>query len=259
MTYALVFMTSHFFELLMAMTEREIKARYKNAVLGFLWIILNPLFQMIIIGSVFSYVFKTDIPSYFLFLFISLLIWNYCSYTISKVTPAIVFELSLIEKAKFPREVIPLSLVFANLFHTLISFFLLLVVCLAINKVVLWHLLFFPLGLIWITLIIIGIGFTTSALNVKYRDVNFFVTAFIPLWFYGSPILYPLSRVPEHLKFLFLFNPLSSSLELIRWVFLGTEFPETKLLVINFLITMFLFVLGVITFSRESKFFDDWV
>src|SRR3989344_7145799 len=99
----------YYFDFLLAMTEKEIKARYKRAVFGFLWVILNPLLQMIIIGAIFSFFIK--IPNYFLFLFSGLLPWQFFSLSLSKATQSIVNERELLQKAKFPIEAIPISIV----------------------------------------------------------------------------------------------------------------------------------------------------
>src|SRR3990167_10860018 len=100
----------NYFNFLWAMTEKEIKARYKRAVFGFLWVIINPLLQMIIMGLIFSFFIK--IPNYFLFLFIGLLSWTFFSLSIGKARPSFVNDRALLQKAKFPVEVIPLSVVF---------------------------------------------------------------------------------------------------------------------------------------------------
>ena len=104
-------------DLLVAMTEKEIKARYKGAIFGFLWLLLNPVMQMLVIGVVFRYVTKTPIENYFVFLFAGLLPWNFFSYSTVKNTPMIVNERYLIKKAYFPREILIYALILANLFH----------------------------------------------------------------------------------------------------------------------------------------------
>src|SRR4030065_2213260 len=111
----------NYLNFILAMTEKEIKARYKNVALGFLWMFINPLLQMLIMGSIFSLFIINPPPNYFLFLFIGLLSWNFFSYSITKATTSIVYERTLIQKAKFPREAIPLSIVLSTFFHLLIS------------------------------------------------------------------------------------------------------------------------------------------
>ena len=115
-------------DFLFAMTEKEIKARYRHAMLGFLWLIINPLFQMAVIGFIFQFFVPVHVDNYFLFLFTGLLPWNFFSASISKTTTAIINERSLIKKSNFPREVIILSIVLSNLFHFLISLGLLVIV-----------------------------------------------------------------------------------------------------------------------------------
>src|SRR3989344_8880626 len=92
----------HYFDFLWAMTEKEIKVRYKRAVFGFLWVVVNPLLQMIIIGFVFRFFIKEPIKNYFLFLLVGLLVWNFFNLSLSKATSSIVYERTLIKKAKFP-------------------------------------------------------------------------------------------------------------------------------------------------------------
>src|SRR3989304_2803226 len=102
----------NYLDFILTMTQKEIKARYKRAVFGFLWIVLNPILQMIIIGVIFSFFIK--IENYFLFLFSGLLPWQFISLSISKATPSIVFERALLQKAKFPIESIPVSIILAT-------------------------------------------------------------------------------------------------------------------------------------------------
>lgn len=108
---------NHFVELLLAMTEKELRARYKHTVFGFIWLVANPLLQMLIIGFVFPLFVKETVPHYNYYLFTGLLIWNFFSLSLNKTTPSIVNERGLIKKATFPRAVIPLSIILSNLIH----------------------------------------------------------------------------------------------------------------------------------------------
>src|SRR3989344_8713982 len=119
--------TRQFFDLLFGMTEKELRARYKNTFFGFLWIVVNPLLQMLVIGFIFRLFIKEPIQNYYLYLFAGLLVWNFFSISLTKATPSIVNERSLIKKAKFPREVIPLSIILSNLVHLILALLLLLI------------------------------------------------------------------------------------------------------------------------------------
>jgi len=259
----------HWLEFLLVMTSREIKARYKHAVLGFLWVILNPLLQMLIMGFVFRFFVPVEVDNYFLFLFTGLLPWMFFSLSVTKATPSIVHERGLIQKAKFPREIIVLSIVLSNLFHFLVS--LLLLVVLLIGDKVLFEsysfgqVLFysfrmlgiFPLA-VWLTMLTSGLSLLTAALNVKFRDVNFVVQAFIPLWFYATPVVYTLSLLPERFYPLFYLNPITAIIEAFHSVLLFQKPAALELWPISIIISLVLLYVGVWTFNYEKKWFDDW-
>lgn len=260
----------HYVDFLVAMTEKEIKARYKFAILGFLWIVLNPLLQMLVIGFVFQFFIPVKVDNYFLFLFTGLLPWNFFSYTVTKNTPMIINERSLISKAKFPREAVVLSIVLSNLFHFLIALSLLLLVLLA-DKVFFDHynlfqliqylsrlLLTLPL-LIWVTALTSGLSLLLSALNVRYRDVNFIVQAIMPLWFYATPIVYTLKLLPSFLHPLFYLNPMVGIIESFHFSLLNLPFTSLNFIGVSVLMTIVIVYFGWKIFEKESKFFDDWV
>ena len=244
-------------DLLVAMTEREIKARYKGAIFGFLWLLLNPVLQMLVIGVVFRYVTKVPIDNYFVFLFAGLLPWNFFSYGVTKNTPMIVNERYLIKKAYFPREILILSLIFANLFHFMIttimfSFVLLLLGLLQVS-------LLLPLAILWLLLLTIGLSLFFATWNVRFRDVNFFVQALIPLWFYATPVVYMLNFIPGNLKLLFYLNPMTGIVELFRLSLLKETLTTPNGLWLSALTSVIIIILGMVSFSKESPYFDDWI
>lgn len=266
----------HWQEFLLAMTEKEIKARYKHALLGFLWIVLNPLLQMLVIGLVFQFFVPVKVDNYFLFLFAGLLPWNFFSLSLAKTTPAIVFERSLIQKAKFPREVIILSIVLANAFHLVISLALLILILLAsslfhgliiaqftfssqeITNLIVRSIMLVP-SLLWLISLTGCLSLLLSTLNVRFRDVTFMVNAVIPLWFYATPIIYTLNLLPQFLQPLAYLNPLTGITELFHWVLL--DMPVTSVLgvSVSLIVSIVLSLLGVMVFKKESHYFDDWV
>jgi ABC-2 type transport system permease protein len=265
----------HFWlEFLIAMTEKEIKARYKHALLGFLWIILNPIIQMLIIGFVFQFFIPVEVDNYFLFLFAGLLPWNFFAYSLTKTVPSIVYERSLIQKAKFPRESIVLSIVLSNAFHFVISLglFLGLILLLvttqtltgieiipSINFFDIWKwLLLLPL-LVWILLLTSGFSLLGAALNVKYRDVSFVVSAFVPMWFYATPVVYTLDLLPRPLQFIAYLNPMTGITELFHWILLSIPVTSVNALVLSFIVTILSVGIGWHIFFKESPFFDDWI
>lgn len=249
----------YWLEFLTSFTEKEIKARYKYAVLGFLWVLLNPLLQMLIIGLVFQFFIPVKVNNYFLFLLTGLLPWNFLSMGLSKTTPMFVYERNLIQKAKFPRESIVLSVILSNLFHLVISLLLLIIAVIFLGKFNFLSLLLLPIALIWLTLLTIGISLITSSLNVRFRDINFFVQAVLPLWFYASPVVYSLNLIPQSLHRIFYLNPMTAILELFRFSLMSIPIQRVDLLIISLIISLFSILFGVIVFKKESIFFDDWL
>lgn len=252
-----LFRTKRFFDLLYGMTEKEIKTRYKKAVFGFFWIILNPILQMLIIGLIFQYVTRVPIENYFYYLFSGLLPWNLFSYTITKNTPAIIYERSLIQKAKFPTETIILSIVLSNTFHTIISILLFLPLAFYKGLIGLNFLLIFP-AIIWMVAFISGVSLLFSALNVKYRDVNFFVQAVVPLWFYITPVLYSINFLPEKIRWVLYLNPVTGIIELFHASLLNQPINWTGAATSS-LISLFIIIIGVKIFHDDSKYFSDWI
>lgn len=260
----------YWLDFILVMTEKEIKAGYKHAVLGFLWIVLNPLLQMVVIGFIFQFFVPVKVNNYFLFLFTGLLPWNFCSFSVSRATTSIVYERSLIKKANFPREAIVLSIVLASAFHFMISL-LILMLFLLINKVFIEHsnlgqLIFFLTGLLWLVPAIIWLVVFTSAislllatLNVRYRDVNFFVKAAIPLWFYAAPIVYTLNLIPQRLQVFLYLNPLTPIVQLFQYALLGLSLSSLWLSAIGFIITCIVLITALIQFRKDSPYFDDWL
>lgn len=250
----------YWLDFLLAMTAKEIKARYKFAALGFLWIVLNPLLQMLIVGSIFRFLISVPTDNYFMYLFAGLLPWNFFSYTVSKNTPMILNERSLIKKAYFPRENIILSVVAANAFHLCIAFLLFFFIAVAVRGttvfVALPSMIF---ALVLLCMLTAGCSLLFSTLNVRFRDVNFFVQALMPLWFYATPIVYATSMVPSSLQYLLYFNPLTLPLELLQFGFAGGESPYGIWQLPGIIITSAIFVVGWWKFTKDAPFFEDWV
>lgn len=251
--------TRLFIDLLFAMTEKELRARYKHTVFGFFWLVANPLLQMLVIGFVFTFLLKQPVKNYYFFLFNGLLVWNFFSLSLAKTTPSIVYERSLIKKARFPHAVIPTSIILSNFIHFFLAFFLYLIPVLFLGTIS-W--LSVPLILVSFFLLLtftVGLSLLTAALNVRFRDVNFFVSALLIVWFYATPVMYSLIMIPRHLLWLWRLNPLTSILQLLQQALLGLPGPGPGMLLSNIGVIMVTIILGITVFQRESKYFDDWL
>lgn len=248
-----------FWELLWGMTEKELRARYKYTVFGFLWLVANPILQMLVIGFVFTYFMKEPMEHYYYYLFVGLLVWNFFSLSLTKTTPSIVYERTLIKKAAFPKEVIPFSIILSNAIHFLTAFMLLLIPIMFLGTFSLLSipLLFAAFG--FLLIFTTGISLLLCALNVRYRDTNFFIQALLIIWFYATPIIYSLGQIPPHLLWLWRFNPMTSILQLFQHALLGSPSPGPAMLASNIAVIILVTALGILIFRDESRTFDDWL
>lgn len=249
----------HFWELLWGMTEKELRARYKHTVFGFLWLVSNPLLQMLIIGFVFPLFVKEPVKHYYYYLFTGLLAWNFFSLSLNKTVPSVVNERSLIKKAVFPRAVIPMSIILSNLVNYVAAFVLFLIPIIFLGTLTVSSLLYFLVGLILLIIFTVGLSLLTSALNVRFRDVNFFVQAILTLWFYATPIVYSFSQIPHQLLWLWRFNPLTSCVQLMQHALVGSALPGPLMMASNTMVIIIVMIAGMVVFNRESKNFDDWL
>lgn len=264
-----VFYTS-WLPLFFEFTKREIAIRYKRTIFGFLWMFLNPLLQMAIIGFIFGSLIPQpeSISNYFVFIFLGLLVWNFFTQTILKNTSIYVHERILLQKSAFPREILACAVIAANFFHFFISL-LLFVIYLLIQSMyqnqweMIVHLLytvpFFVLALLWLLLLTTGISLLLATLNVRYRDVAFFMSAVMSLWFYASPIIWELKSLNPSWQLLLYLNPLTGVLEVLRLNLLSI--PPTNMwgILLSLSITLGIAVIGVGIFRKEQGYFDDWL
>lgn len=251
--------TGLFFDLLFAMTEKELRARYKHTVFGFFWLVANPLLQMLVIGFVFTFLLAQPVKNYYFFLFNGLLVWNFFSLSLAKTTPSIVYERSLIKKARFPHAVIPLSIILSNFIHFFLAFILYLIPVLFLGTLSWISIPLILLSFLLLLAFTVGLSLLTASLNVRFRDVNFFVSALLIVWFYATPVMYSLTMIPRHLLWLWRFNPLTSILQLLQQALLGLPGPGPGMLLSNIGVIVIITVLGFKVFERESKYFDDWL
>jgi lipopolysaccharide transport system permease protein len=248
-----------FRDLLISLAGRDLRLRYKQTALGIAWVVLQPLMA----AGVFSFVFGTvanlpsgDVP-YLIFSFAGLLGWNLFNSIIAKTSSCMVGNSHLISKVYFPRLILPLS----NIGSTLVDFLvaagvmgLLMVVYRVAPSPML---LLLPLWVLILVAISVGIGLVAAALSVSYRDVQYIVPVFMQILLYASPVAYSVSAVPEHLRWIYLINPISAPLEAMRASLLNTAFPGWMPLLISAFVAALLLLGGCFAFKRFEKKFAD--
>jgi len=245
--------------LLWTLALREIRVRYKQAVLGAAWAVLQPVLLMVVFTLFFSkllHVPSDGIP-YPLFVFSALLPWTFFANSLASAIPSLTNTAHLITKVYFPREVLPLASVLAAGFDFCIA-----------GIVFLGMLLFYDVnltvGLLWLLpLLVIQVGFTAgivlllAALNVSYRDVRHAVPLLVQLLMFATPVIYPVSVVPERFRFWYLLNPMGGLIEGYRRVVLHGVPPEFFGLGLAALVSLLLLVAGYSYFRRVEGEFAD--
>jgi lipopolysaccharide transport system permease protein len=247
-------------ELFYIFAWRDIKVRYKQTVLGILWVLIQPVGSMIIFTVFFGKLAK--IPSnglpYSLFVLIGLTFWGFFSNTLSHASNSLIENEGIIKKIYFPRLILPLSAITTSLVDFGISFVLLLLVGLCFGYIPsLPSFVIIPLGLIISSLGAVGIGLFLAAFNVKYRDVRYILPYFIQLLIFLTPVIYPLSIVGNVNRLVIAINPIAGVIESARRVLTGSTFVDYQVLAISLVSSIILFILGLAYFRATERFFAD--
>jgi lipopolysaccharide transport system permease protein len=247
-------------ELLYFLTWRDIKVRYKQTVLGAAWAIIQPLFTMIIFTIFFGKLanMPSDGIAYPLFAYAGLLPWTFFSNAVTSSGNSLVGSSNLITKVYFPRMIIPGAAVAAGLVDLMIAFAILIVLMIYYGVGATWNLLMLPALVLLTTLLAIGVGMWTSALNVKYRDIRYALPFAIQLLMFATPIIYPVSIVPERWRWALNINPLSGIIEAYRAAFFGRPF-NWPALAASTVITFALLIYAAFYFRRMERTFADIV
>ena len=215
--------------LVLALLERELKARYRGSILGFVWTFLNPLLLMAVYALVFRFYMRIAVPNYALFLLAGLLPWTWFSSSLADGTNAIVGGSSLVTKSLFPTEILPAVVVLSNMVNFALSIPLLALAGWA------YGVPFNPVAWLWLLPVMVlqcvftlGLVLSLAALNVHYRDVQHVVANLLLLWFFLTPIVYPASQVPERLHLLLWANPVALFTAIYRDIFVTPAWPNLE-------------------------------
>lgn len=251
-----------FRELFIVFAWRDIKIRYKQTILGAAWAVFQPLTSMFIFTVFFGNFAK--IPSgelpYSLFVLTGLVFWNYFSGILSRASNSLVENEGIVKKVYFPREILPLSTVGANLVDFGISLMLLMIVALYFHFMPnMLFLLVIPMGLIIGALGAGGLGLLFSAFNIKYRDVRYALPFFIQMMIFLTPVIYPTSIMRPSLRYLIALNPMTGVINAARVVFVGGTGLDWVTLAISAGASVLFFIIGLYYFRSTERFFADLI
>jgi len=248
-------------ELLYFLVWRDIKVRYKQTAIGAAWAICQPLLTMMIFAVIFGRFAKipSDNVPYPIFAFAGLLPWTYFSQSIARSGMSLVSDANLIRKIYFPWLIIPAAAVVVPLVDFILSFLILLVLMGWYRVTPGWATATLPLFMCMAVAAACGVSLWLSALNVRYRDVGHAIPFLVQFWMYASPIVYPVSLIPERWRTLYSLNPMVGVVEGFRWGLLNKPNPDFQAIALGCVVTAVTFLSGLVFFKRMERVFADIV
>ena len=248
-------------DLLWAWTGRNIRARYQQSVMGGLWIVIQPLATVLIFSTIFTLfvpIDTGDVP-YPIFSYVAVVPWMLLANSLNDMTSSLIANMQLVTKIYFPREILPLSALLARLLDFVVAALILLLL-IFYYQMPIYPIAWMALPVVFVIQVtfVLGLGLMLSAANVFYRDIGPLLTLVIQLWFYASPIIYPITMVPERFRQFYFLNPMSGILTAYRDILLQGRLPSTYLIPAAIIAAVVLLV-GFSFFKRVEFQFADIV
>ncbi len=253
-------------DLIFLFVKRNYTTRYKQTILGPLWLILNPLLTVLLYTFVFGNIagLSTDGSPQLAFYLASNALWSYFAACLSQTASTFTANSSIFGKVYFPRLTMPLSTVLTAGIDLIIQVVMLVIILVfyaiqgtpvEINA----SMLLIPVLMIQIALLGLGCGIIISSLTTKYRDLAVLVTFGVQLWMYASPVVYSVSQIPERFYSVYMLNPIAPIITIWRYAFLGRGMFPLFYWGISWIVTVLILLIGIILFSKVEKTFMDTV
>lgn len=247
-------------ELIYFFVWRDIKVRYKQTAIGALWAIFQPFAAMLIFTLFFGKFAKipSDNIPYPVFVYVGILLWNYFSFGLSHSSESMVSNANIIQKIYFPRLIIPISSSLIGLIDFAIAS-LILIGLMAYYRFIpnITIVIYLPPLILITFLSSVGLGCFFASVNVKYRDVRYVIPFFIQMFMFLTPVIYPMSMLGAKFKWFLSLNPMSGVIEAARSVVFGDRVVDWHLLSISIVISLVLFIFGIMYFRKTERYFAD--
>lgn len=238
---------------------RDITVRYKQTAIGVAWVILQPLITMVIFTAIFGIMARmpSDGIWYPVFSLTALLPWTYFSQAVTRAGESVVVNAKIVSKIYFPRLWLPLAMVVSPLVDFALSMVLLFGLLFYAGIPLTWKVVTLPVFVLLAMLTALGLSLFTSAMNAKYRDVGHAIPFVIQIWMYLSPIVYPVSLVPERWRWLYGLNPMAGVIEGFRWALLGRTAPDPIVMAESLVVLVLVIIAGLMYFRKMERQFAD--
>ena len=244
-------------ELLKTSVKKDVRGKYKNSFLGVVWSFLNPLLQIAVYAFVFGKILNVGEENYAVFICCGLIPWTFFSTAINRSSFTIIENGGIIKKVFFPREILPISVVTAECVNFFISTVIILGFVLVTGVGFSWHIIFYPIVLLALYLFLISLSFIVSSVTVYVRDIQHFISVFLQLMFYATPIAYASSRVPASFQWVVKLNPVAYVIEGFRDIFINHTTPNMVGIGILIAISIVLFIINYAIFEKLQKNFAE--
>lgn len=246
-------------QLLKSNIRKEIRGKYKGSFLGVLWSFVNPLLSVLVYAIVFPLVLKNTQPHYVTYLIIGIIPWTFFTTSISQGTTTVLVNGGIIKKVYFPREILPISVVSSALVNFLISCIIILIFLIFSGIGFSYYIFLLPLIAVVQYIVILGIVFITSAINVYIRDAEYIINFFVNMLFYATPILYSSDLFPVRFRWILNLNPMAVIINSYRDILYYKQLPNMFSLGILFIVGIIILLFGIIIFKKLEKGFAEEV
>jgi len=244
-------------ELINNLVISDLKTKYSSSILGFAWSMLNPLLMMIVLYAVFNNVFKSNQNNYAFYLLIGMTTWRFFANSTTMAIYSIVGKANLVTKIYIPREILTMSVVISALVSSLLEFVVLIAILAVFGIVTSFKVLIFPLLYVFYFPIVYGVSLMLASLYVYFRDLNHIWEVLVQIGFFLSPIVYPMSTIPEEYKFYYMLNPITRIIEMYRDILLYGTIPKITDFGLVLVFGIFLSTFGSIIFRKLSRRFAE--
>ena len=240
-------------ELIRQFVSRSIKTRYKRSVLGILWTLLNPLLTMVVLTIIFSQVFRFTLENYPIYVLCGLVVWNFFSNVTTEAMSDMLLSGNLLGRIYMPKSVFAVSAVGTGLVNLLLSLIPVFIIALVLGVQITPAIIVMPLAIIILAVFSLGLGLTLSTTAVFFGDMEPVYNVVLTIWFYSTPIIYPVEAIPEQFQWLIRLNPLYYLLTIFRDPLFKGTVPELSFWLISCSLALVALIIGVYVFTSRSN------
>jgi len=246
-------------ELLKSNVKKDIRGKYKGSFLGVLWSFINPLLTVLVYAIVFPYILRVKQENYLIFLIVGVLPWTFVTNVVITGTRSVLDNAEIIKKVYFPREILPISVATSGLVNFIISCLIIIVFVVFSGIGLSKYMLLLPVIAIIQYLLLLGIIFITSGINIYMRDLEYIINFFLNMLFYATPIIYSVEMFPEKFRWILQVNPLANIITEYRDIIFYKQMPNIPILIGTATFSILIVIVGYIVFRKVEKGFAEEV